>query len=133
MNWYEYLGTSLLLTGISMLPIFALSIYVLVNRDIQEKPFFILVGSLLSYGVIGVLSVATIPIEFVWNGIISPLLCVSKNTNIICKVGHFILGYGYMGILLIWVFVSVFIIKYLVTKYWDVVSIVKSEIKNANK
>lgn len=133
MNWYEYLGTSLLLTVIAMLPIFVVSIYVLVNRDIQEKLFFIFIGSLLSYGVIGLLSVATIPIEFIWNGVIYPLLCLSDSPNIICKAGHFILDYGYMLFLLLWVLVSIYIAKYLATKYWDAVSSVKHESKNASK
>ena len=105
-----------------MLPIFVISIYVLVNRDIQEKLFFIFVGSLLSYGVIGVFSVATIPIEFIWNGVINPLLCLSEKPNILCKAGHFILGYGYMVFLLLWVLASIYIAKYLATKYWDVIS-----------
>ena len=82
MNWYEYLGTSLILTGISMLPVFGISIYALLNRDINEKLFFIFVGSLLSYGVIGLLSVAIIPIEFIWNGVINPLYCAPEKKKI---------------------------------------------------
>ena len=133
MNWYEYLGTSLILTGISMVPIFGISIYALLNRDINEKLFFIFVGSLLSYGVIGLLSVAIIPIEFIWNGVINPLYCApEKKKNIICVVGHSLLGYGYMVLLLLWAASSFYIVRQLVASYWAVVSNVKHHKKTAN-
>ena len=109
-----------------MLPIFGIFIYAFVNRDINQKLFFLFVASLLSYGVIGLLSVATIPIEFIWNSVINPLFCApEKKKNIICVVGHSILGYGYMVLLLLWAASSFYIVRQLAARYWAVVSNVK--------
>jgi hypothetical protein len=133
MNWYEYLGTMLLLTGFSLLPIFAISIYAILINDIKRKKFFIFVGSLLSYGVIGIFSVATIPLEFIWNGVLNQLFCLSDKPNIICKAGHFALDYGYMILLLFWLLTSIYIVQILATKYWHSISRVTIEDQNANK
>jgi hypothetical protein len=129
MNWYEYLGSTVLYSIVALLPVICIFIYAVVNKNIDQKYFFVFVGSLLSYGMLVIFSIITIPMEFIWHGVVNPLICAPvQGSASICKIGFFLLDYGMLFIVIPWVICTFLVLRELLIRYWDVIVRVRHEI-----